>query len=93
MNAGLPGAGVGGIFYVLSALWMPFREIALTVSGRSSLRRWGAVGRHVGLAAAVVTAVWSTGWAFGVVLEAALAVLVVVMGGVHVARFLASRRG
>jgi hypothetical protein len=92
MNAGLPGAGIGGLFYVLSALWMPFRELSLTVSGRSSLRRWGAVGRQVGLAAAVVTAVWLTGWAFGVTLVVALAVLVAVLGGVHVARFLVSLR-
>jgi hypothetical protein len=88
VNAGLPGAGIGGLFYVLSALWMPFRELALTVSGRSSLRRWGAVGRQVALAAAVVTAVWSIGWGFDVALVAAL---VAVLGGVHVARFLASR--
>ena len=28
MTVGLPGAGIGGVFYLLCALWMPFRELA-----------------------------------------------------------------
>jgi len=33
MNAGLPGTGIGGLFYVLSALWMPVAALVRMVRG------------------------------------------------------------
>ena len=40
MFAGLPGTGIGGIFYLLLTLWMPVHELYLTARGRSSAERW-----------------------------------------------------
>lgn len=40
MFAGLPGIGVGTLFYILAALLMPVTEIARLIRGTSSLARW-----------------------------------------------------
>jgi hypothetical protein len=40
MFAGLPGIGVGTLFYVLAALWMPVHELGRVVRGTSSVARW-----------------------------------------------------
>jgi len=40
MFAGLPGIGVGTLFYVLAALWMPVHEMSRVVRGTSSVARW-----------------------------------------------------
>ena len=32
MNVGLPGTGVGGVFYVLLVAWLPARELWLTLN-------------------------------------------------------------
>jgi len=73
MIAGLPGTGIGGLFYVLSALWAPLRS--------AIRRRAGMLKRAIGLAAmagAVMVAIWATGWGVGelvhrVVSEASIA--------------------
>ena len=60
MIAGLPGTGIGGLFYVLSALWAPLRS--------AIRRRAGTLKRAMGLAAmagAVMAAIWATGWGVG----------------------------
>ena len=43
MFAGLPGIGVGTLFYVLTALWMPFHELMAMARGESTLARWRLV--------------------------------------------------
>ena len=40
MFAGLPGIGVGTLFYVLAAFWMPLREIPRVMRGTSSVAAW-----------------------------------------------------
>src|ERR1041385_4567245 len=64
MNVGLPGSGVGGIFYLLAALSTPFW--ALIRRGHeddgSSLR--SALG-HAGMALAILLALGVTGWMLG----------------------------
>lgn len=56
MNAGIPGIGLGGLFFVLSAFLMLFIEIVRTLQGRSNLKRWRLVGRQSGLACGIVAA-------------------------------------
>lgn len=70
MTVGLPGAGVGGIFYLLSALSMPAHAII-----RQVLRtqrpgyyaddppRWGLVWRQFATALGIIAGLWLTGWA------------------------------
>ena len=43
MFAGLPGIGVGTLFYVLTALWMPIPECVRLIKGTSSR---GALAAH-----------------------------------------------
>lgn len=68
MNAGLPGAGIAGLFYLLGALLMPLCEAARVVwlQQRPSGSRWAVVLRQSALAAAIVFGVWATGWILGI---------------------------
>lgn len=60
MTVGLPGAGIGGLFYLLAALAMPVRETWLTLTGRSSRARWGVVLQQLALAGSIVGGMWLT---------------------------------
>jgi hypothetical protein len=46
MFAGLPGIGVGTLFYVLIALCMPLVELVNVARGTSSIERWRRIGRQ-----------------------------------------------
>ena len=59
-NAGLPGTGLGGLFYLLLAFWMPVAELYATLRGRSSRARWRQLATHFALACAIVGAVVGT---------------------------------
>jgi hypothetical protein len=69
MSAGLPGFGLGGIFFILSALLAPVFELPRTLRGRSSRARWGRIAGHLALALAMIVA-----------LEVALEMLVTALG-------------
>lgn len=62
MTAGLPGTGIGGLFFILSAFFMIVVELQRTIRGKSSLARWRMVGRQAAVAAAMVAAVTVTIW-------------------------------
>jgi hypothetical protein len=57
VSAGLPGLGLGGLFFVLLALLAPFVELVRTTRGRSSVTAWRAVGREFALALTMIAAV------------------------------------
>jgi len=57
MTAGLPGFGLGGVFFIISALLAPFGELVMTARGRSSRARWASVGRQLLIALAMISAV------------------------------------
>jgi hypothetical protein len=56
MTAGLPGCGLGGLFFVVCALLAPVWELGRTIRGRSSLAAWAETIRQFGLALAMVAA-------------------------------------
>jgi hypothetical protein len=56
MSAGLPGVGLSGLFFIVSALLMLPLEIVHTVRGRSSRSRWATVLRHFVTALAMLAA-------------------------------------
>lgn len=68
MTAGLPGVGISGLFFVLSALLMPVIEIGKTITGRTSAKRWRAVLRQSGMAWAIVIVLERTVWLITLVL-------------------------
>ena len=71
MIAGLPGTGIGGLFYLISALLMPVREIYLTCRGKSNRKQWAVVALQLSLALGVIGGFWATGWVLGRILGVA----------------------
>ena len=65
MTAGLPGVGIGGIFYLVSALLMPVRSLAAVVRGRPDEARWPIALRQAALAGGILGAIWLTGLGLG----------------------------
>ena len=62
MTIGLPGTGIGGIFYLLLAVWMPIRESARTLKGKTNLRRWCFITLQLLFVLGVTAAMWSEMW-------------------------------
>lgn len=56
MNAGLPGTGIGGLFYMLSALWMPVAALIRMARGSERPSNWKLVVSQFGLAAGIFAA-------------------------------------
>ena len=67
MNVGLPGVGLGGMFYLLSALLMPLHALAQRVRGATS-KRASYVLKPMALALGIAGALWLTGWLLGLLL-------------------------
>ena len=70
MTAGLPGTGIGGVFYLLSALLMPLFELVNTLRGQSSWARWAGVFRQLLMASGIIAGMWMLGILLGLLLEA-----------------------
>lgn len=62
MNPGLPGMGIGGLFYILSALVMPICEVRRRWRGGAA-GRWPLVARQFGIAIGIVAAMTGVFWA------------------------------
>ncbi len=67
MNPGLPGAGIGGLFYILSALWMPICELWRGRQGQAQ-GRWPLVAKQFGIAVGIIVAMSGVFWALDTVL-------------------------
>jgi hypothetical protein len=57
MSAGLPGLGLGGLFFIVSALLAPLPELWRTLRGRSGVAAWRLVGRQFAQAVAMIVAI------------------------------------
>ena len=84
MTAGIPGTGVGGLFYMLSGILMPFREAYRAALGKSDARSRRLVAYQTLMALGVVAGIWVTGWLLGLMLSSAPAVAAAVHGAHHV---------
>ncbi|MDF1505469.1 hypothetical protein, partial [Roseisolibacter sp. H3M3-2] len=63
MAAGLPGVGIGGLFYLASALLMPVRAVARRAAGRPVA--WRPVAVQAALAEGILLALWAMGEMLG----------------------------
>jgi tetratricopeptide (TPR) repeat protein len=67
MTAGIPGAGIAGLFYLACALLMPLRHLSRTGVAAGLQPRaphsWSFVGRLVAMAAAMLASLWLGAWA------------------------------
>jgi hypothetical protein len=59
---GLPGAGIGGLFYLLVALFSPVWESVRLLRGDAAPRQWRVVLRLFALALSIMVAMWLTAW-------------------------------
>jgi hypothetical protein len=57
VSAGLPGLGLGGLFFIFSALLAPFRQLLRTFRGQSRAGDWAMIGRQFAQATAMVAAI------------------------------------
>jgi hypothetical protein len=67
MNPGLPGAGIGGLFYILSALWMPFCELWRMRRGDAPAQ-WPLVAKQFAIAVGIVAVMSGVFWALDTVI-------------------------
>jgi hypothetical protein len=68
MNAGLPGTGIGGVFYLLCALIMPFIELINLLRGRSSLERWQFIFKQLLMGGGMIGGMWLLGLVLGMII-------------------------
>jgi hypothetical protein len=66
MTVGLPGSGIGGLFYLFSALCMPLAAVARRLRSREG--SWRPVWRQWLLALGIVVGLGVTAWLLGVTL-------------------------
>jgi len=88
MTPGIPGTGIGGLFYVASALAMPVREAYRRARRRGPPTRWRFVAGQAGLALAIIAAMWGAGWLLGLAVHAVRPTLPFWGGGAHAANVL-----
>lgn len=62
MNVGLPGTGIGGIFYLLSIFFILGYEIYLAIRGKSNRKRWQAVQEQVFIASTMIAMAVATNY-------------------------------
>lgn len=61
MNVGLPGTGIGCVFYFFLVLFMPLQELYFAARGRSSLARWKTVGIQWAIFSTILLVLWGEG--------------------------------
>jgi hypothetical protein len=72
MVAGLPGTGIGGIFYLLGVACMPIREAQRLLRGKSSRKRWALITRQWGLSLGIMAGFWMMGYMLTIVLPSSV---------------------
>jgi len=67
MTVGLPGAGIGGLFYLASTLMLPVRSLLRRVRGRPDHAPWRRQVHSVLIAVGIVAGLWLAGWLLGLI--------------------------
>ncbi len=73
MTAGVPGTGIGGLFYMIAALLLPLRGIARRLRGARV--SWRTILFQAVLAAGIMLGIWATGWLLGLLVQPSAAYL------------------
>lgn len=84
MTAGLPGAGIGGLFYLASTLALPFRSAWRRLRGRPDSVTLRQLVHSLTMALGIIGGLWLAGWllAFVVPREMLRTPATVAVGGV-----------
>jgi len=67
MAAGIPGAGIGGLFYLASTFLLPFRSLWRRLRGRPDTLTARDLAWHLALAGGIIVGIWVAGWLLGLV--------------------------
>lgn len=70
MSVGLPGSGIGGVFYLVSALWMPVHGAQRSLRGKPA-PNGRVIAQQFIMAALILFALWGTGYAIDFMLNGA----------------------
>jgi hypothetical protein len=62
MTPGVPGAGIGGLFYLASTLLLPFRSLMRRLRGKPDPVSSRQMRHNVAMAGGVVAGLWVVGW-------------------------------
>lgn len=62
MTPGIPGTGIGGLFYILSALFMPLVEISNRIRFRDRATPWRQITTQFAIASGILVALAVTAW-------------------------------
>jgi hypothetical protein len=62
MNAGLPGAGIGGLFYLASTMLLPVRTLVRRLRGRSDTVTWRQHAHNLSITIGILGGLWVAGW-------------------------------
>lgn len=65
MTPGIPGAGIGGLFYVCSSLVLGVRHVWRRMRRQTSGGAWRALAPLVLIAVGIAIGVWIAGWLVG----------------------------
>jgi len=65
MIVGLPGTGIGGMYYLLIAIWMPLHGLLHGLKEKLPGFKIGIIRRQVFMMVAVLAGMWVTGWLIG----------------------------
>jgi hypothetical protein len=68
MTAGLPGAGIGGLFYLASTLLLPVRSLLRRARGDAHPVDWRRQSHSVLMALGIIAALWLVGWLLAFIL-------------------------
>ena len=68
MTAGLPGAGIGGLFYLASTLLLPARSLLRRLRGEPDAVTWRHQVHNLAIAGGIIGGLWMTGRLLGLVL-------------------------
>jgi hypothetical protein len=69
MIAGLPGTGIGGIFYLILAAFMPICEFFRMIQKRTHLRRWCLIALQMGFIFGIISLIWAEMWVIKYTIE------------------------
>jgi hypothetical protein len=65
LTAGIPGTGIGGLFFVVCALWMPVVEVWKWSAGRGDSGALKLAWRQASIAGSVLLSIAGAGWWLG----------------------------
>jgi len=80
VTAGVPGTGIGGLFFVACALWMPIVEIWKWSHGQGDIEDLRCALRMAGIAAGIFVWLLGAGWLLLLLQPAAAGGLIAIAG-------------